>query len=129
MNLLRLAIGCLLAASVTSGCSRGRKTPEASPAPPPPPAPAAGLPNPAAERAAASREQEKLRLKPPQKAAELPSEALLVWACDRFLERNGRDAKDIDELVSRGLLTVPPPPPGKKYLLNSHDCTLTIVNK
>lgn len=129
MNLRRLAIASLLAASVASGCSRSKKSPEASPAPPPPPAPAAGLPNPAAERAAASREQEQLRLKPPQKAAELPSEALLVWACDRFLERNGRDAKDIDELVSRGLLTVPPAPPGKKYLLNSHDCTLTIVSK
>ena len=156
MNLLRMSVCCVLVATVATGCSRNKKpaepttpppTSQAAPldglvasdtAPPPPPAPAAAQnaeanapapPGTSAESAATSREQEILRAKPAQKPGQMPSEKALMWACDRFLERYGRDAKNLEELVAKGLITVPPLPAGKKYLLDAHNITLTIVDK
>jgi hypothetical protein len=148
MTLRLLAIVSFVILSAASGCQRKppttqapqgqgvsiatMSTPEAPP-PPPPAQPVDGAaPTPAGaaeDSPAMAREREILRLKPPQRPGELPSEKLVIWACDRFLERYGRDAKDINELVSKGLITVPPAPAGKKYLLNAHDCTLTLVDK
>jgi len=154
MNLIRLTICFLLVSFIAPGCSRTKSSdvPTATPAnksvsaealvPPEaasvPPAPGASAntennasapPAEAAESPAAAREKEILRLKPPQAEGQMPNRMNLIWACDRFLERNGRDAKSVEELVAKGLIKVPPPPAGKKYLLNISEYTLEVVNK
>ena len=66
-----------------------------------------------------------------QREGGLPSQQVLYDAIQKYIaEHQGRAAKDVDELVSRGYLPkLPPPPSGKKYLLNQRFATLDLVDK
>ena len=60
----------------------------------------------------------------------MPTQKALIWAVDRFDERYLRAPKDVYELVAKGLLKNPPPPPsGKKYQLDTHNYLLELVDK
>jgi len=155
MKFLILAIWCVALVCLTPGCKRKKGAPPAPseqgqatsvepsaasaspvPAPPPPPVTAAAPENdsqgssPSPGNVQAAVQQELLRLKPPQGDGQVPSEKAIIWAVDRFDEKYFRYPKDIDELVKVGLLKpLPAPPPGKKYLLDSHNRTLSLVDK
>lgn len=59
----------------------------------------------------------------------LPQHAVLFNAFYKFVNDKGRVAKNVEELVATGYLTpLPPPPPGKKYLLNNQSLELKLVD-
>lgn len=64
-------------------------------------------------------------------AKALPSQQALYDAITKFMMANeGRAAKNVDELVQRGLLKpLPTLPAGKRYELDQRGALLTIVDK
>lgn len=59
----------------------------------------------------------------------LPQPSELFNAFYKFVNDKGRVAKNVEELVATGYLTpLPPPPPGKKYLLNNQSLDLRVVD-
>jgi hypothetical protein len=152
MNLSRLLICCLIVTAVAPGCGRRKETsppatqsqvvppqmPIAKETPPPaPPVPISTGVGEAQEPSSvstdspeASRQQELLRLKPAQGDGQIPTEKAIIWAVDRYEEKYSAYPKDIYELVAKGLLKAPPAPPaGKKYFLDAHNRTLSLVDK
>lgn len=112
-----------LTACLTQTACRKRKqavVEEAPPAAPPPSqpasaAPALGLPPVAA---------------PPNSGPRTPQHAELFNAFYKFVNDKGRVPRDVEELVSSQYLApLPPPPPGKKYLLNKQSLELSLVDR
>jgi hypothetical protein len=67
---------------------------------------------------------------PEQKPGELPDYNVISRAVNGFLVKYQRPPRDIEELVAQGFLNkLPPPPPGKKYVLNQRMASLTVVDK
>jgi len=67
---------------------------------------------------------------PAAPAGDKMPEPINVYAATRkFFEDQGRAATDLNELVSKGYLKLPPPPAGKKYVLNQRAAMLNIVDK
>lgn len=61
---------------------------------------------------------------------QLPSRDEIYEATRKFGMDFKRPASGIEELVSRGYIKpIPPPPPGKKYVLNQRGASLMVVDK
>jgi hypothetical protein len=66
----------------------------------------------------------------PRADGQPPSPEMVYEATRKFFEVHGRSANDLNELINKGFLPkLPPPPPGKKYLLNQRGGELQLVDK
>lgn len=62
--------------------------------------------------------------------ARIPTQEDVYQATRKFMDRNKREARTPEELVSAGLLApLPPPPPGKKYVLDQRAANLRLADQ
>ena len=122
---MKLAIAWLFASTLVitlAGCGKQEEAPLPKPAirpaiAKPPPVPQASTP--AVPEVDATRE------------GALPGQQVVYLAIQKYTsEHQGRAAKDVGELVSKGYLPeLPPPPSGKKYVLDQRFAILKVVDK
>ena len=66
----------------------------------------------------------------PREQNQPPSRDEIYEATRKFGMEQRRPAASLEELVSKGYLKpIPPPPPGKKYVLNQRGASLMVVDK
>ncbi len=59
----------------------------------------------------------------------LPDIDFIYQTTRRFLDEQKRPARDLEELIALGYMPkLPPPPPGKKYILNQRAAMIQIVD-